>query len=411
MTEAKTPLDDSLGVDLGALAGLYRGNLLNDVIPFWERHSIDRECGGYFNCLDRAGKVFDTDKFLWLQGRQVWTFSVLYRNVEARPAWLQIARHGAEFLKQHGRDSDGNWYFSLTRQGQPLVQPYNWFTDCFAAMGFAQYALAAGDQESRDIALATWRNILLRRDNPKGKYTKAVPGTRPMKSMAMPMILINLALEMEGVVAQPELDRVVEDATREIMTLFYDHERRMTWDNVAPDGSHPDCFEGRLILPGHGIETMWIMMEAERRRACRREIIYKAVDAIINLVQYGWDPRYGGIFYYLDIKGHAPEQLQWDQKLWWVHVETLVALAMAWSMTGRSDCREWYRKVHEWTWSRYPDPEHGEWFAYLNRQGERLFDLKGGKWKCCYHVPRALYLCAREFEQMRKQSAPPGIAR
>ena len=60
--------------------------------------------------------------------------------------------------------------------------------------------------------------------------------------------------------------------------------------------------------------------------------------------------------------------------------------------------------MHEWTWERYPDPQHGEWFGYLNRRGERLFDLKGGKWKGCYHVPRDLYLCAREFERLRLKS-------
>ncbi len=60
------------------LTRLYRDALLQDVLPFWERHSIDREQGGYFTCLDRAGHVFDTDKFVWLQARQVWTFSMLY---------------------------------------------------------------------------------------------------------------------------------------------------------------------------------------------------------------------------------------------------------------------------------------------------------------------------------------------
>lgn len=32
----------------------------------------------------------------------------------------------------------------------------------------------------------------------------------------------------------------------------------------------------------------------------------------------------------------------------------------------------------------------GEWYGYLNRQGEVLLHLKGGKWKGCFHVPRAL---------------------
>ena len=36
----------------------YRGALLDDVIPFWEKHSLDRECGGYFTCLERDGTLF-----------------------------------------------------------------------------------------------------------------------------------------------------------------------------------------------------------------------------------------------------------------------------------------------------------------------------------------------------------------
>src|SRR5512134_2043017 len=87
--------------DYSGLAGLYRRGLLEDVIPFWERHSPDREYGGFFTCLNREGSVFDTDKFVWLQARQVWTFSMLYNQVEARPAWLALAKHGADFLRAH----------------------------------------------------------------------------------------------------------------------------------------------------------------------------------------------------------------------------------------------------------------------------------------------------------------------
>ena len=90
------------------LAVLYRDALLQDVIPFWERYSVDWEQGGYFTCLDRAGNVFDTDKFVWLQARQVWTFSMLCNRVDKRDTWLGIARNGADFLKKHGRDEEGN---------------------------------------------------------------------------------------------------------------------------------------------------------------------------------------------------------------------------------------------------------------------------------------------------------------
>jgi N-acylglucosamine 2-epimerase len=172
--------------DFTALANLYKHELLTNVIPFWEQHSIDQEQGGYFTCLDREGRVYDTDKFIWLQNRQVWVFSMLYHQLEQRPEWLEIAAHGAQFLANHGRDAEGNWYFALDRAGQPLVQPYNIFSDCFAAMAFSKYALAAGEEWAKEVALQAYHNVLRRQDNPKGHYSKAYPGTRPMKALAVP---------------------------------------------------------------------------------------------------------------------------------------------------------------------------------------------------------------------------------
>ena len=103
----------------------YKDELLNNIIPFWLLHSQDNEFGGYFTCLDRQGNVFDTDKFVWLQARQVWMFSMLYNNVEKRKEWLECAIQGGEFLKKFGHDSNLNWYFSLTREGKPIIKPYN----------------------------------------------------------------------------------------------------------------------------------------------------------------------------------------------------------------------------------------------------------------------------------------------
>ena len=362
------------------------------MIPFWQKHSVDSEYGGYFTCLDREGKVYDTDKFIWLQARQVWTFSMLYNRHHKESQWLDIARCGADFLSRHGRDEAGNWYFSLNRQGKPLVQPYNIFSDCFAAMAFSQYWLASDDPQAKDIALSTYRNILRRKSNPKGKYSKIVPGTRPLKSLDLPMILANLSLEMESLLEERELNDVLETCVDEVMVGFLDKERNFLFENISPDGSHPDCSEGRLINPGHGIEAMWFIMDIARRW-CDHALINKTVDIILDTLDFAWDKEYNGIFYFLDAHGKPPQQLEWDQKLWWVHLEALVALAMAYRSTGRDECRQWFETVHEYTWNHFPDPAYGEWFGYLNCRGERLLELKGGKWKGCFHVPRALYLC------------------
>lgn len=380
----------------------YKNALLNDIIPFWEKNGIDREHGGYFTCLDRSGKVYDTDKFMWLQGRQAWTFAMLYNTVEKNPEWLALSKHGIDFIIKHGMDADGNFYFSTTQDGKPLIQPYNIFSDCFAAMAFSQYALASGDKNIKQLAKKTYLNILKKKDNPKGSYEKST-GERPLKSFSLPMILSNLVLELESVLDEEEVNKTIDFSINEVMNVFLDKKSGLVYEFVRPDGTHEDSFNGRLINPGHGLEAMWFMIDIGVRRK-DSELIEKATDTILKILDYGWDQQHGGIFYFMDVMGKPPQQLEWDQKLWWVHLEALVALAKAYEQTERPELMTWYKKVHDYAWTHFSDPEHGEWFGYLNRRGEVLLDLKGGKWKGCFHVPRAMYQCWKTFENIEKNN-------
>lgn len=387
----------------------YRDSLLKDVVPFWMKHSIDREFGGFLTCLDREGQVFDTDKFVWLQCREVWCFAMLYNQVEPNAEWLDAAVQGAEFLRKYGRDGQGNWYFSLTQEGEPLIQPYNIFSDCFATMAFGQLFRATGNQDYADIAVSTFRRILSRQDNPKGAYNKAFPGTRPLISFALPMILCNLVLEIEHLLEPELVERVIDEGIHAVMDVFYQPDRGLILENVNPDGSFSDSFEGRTVNPGHGLEAMWFVMDLAARRG-DTALIERARNLTLSILEYGWDEKFGGIFYFLDIDGHPPLQLEWDQKLWWVHVETLVSLLKGYLHTGDKRCMDWFEKVHAYTFAHFPDPENGEWFGYLNRQGEPLLTLKGGKWKGCFHIPRALYQCWKTLEAIEEKEEASKLA-
>ncbi|WP_154857715.1 AGE family epimerase/isomerase [Cyclobacterium xiamenense] len=377
----------------------YRNELLGSVIPFWMERSPDSVHGGYFTCLDQKGQVYDTDKFVWLQARQVWMFSMLYANVEPNPAWLRMAKDGASFLEKHGRDASGDFYFSLTQTGAPLVQPYNIFSDCFAAMAFSALYKVDPQTAYRQLSTDTFHRILSRRNNPKGTYSKAVPGTRNLKSFALPMILSNLTLEMEHLLDPGLVKDLVPGVIHEVMEVFLDAESGLVLENVQEDGSFSDCFEGRLTSPGHAIEAMWFMLDL----SCRFDdeaLRDRAIATGLKTLEYGWDTTYGGIYYFLDCKGHPPEKLEWNQKLWWVHLETLVFLAKAYQLSGDKACLHWFEKVHEYTWTHFRDPDYPEWFGYLDRYGRVQLSLKGGKWKGCFHVPRGLYQVWQTLEQL-----------
>lgn len=390
-------------MNLDELEKQYKNELLENVLPFWIDFSIDKEYGGYFTCLDRDGTVFDTDKFIWLQGRQIWMFAKMYNTVEKKQEWLDIAIHGAEFLEQYGHDGNYNWYFALDQKGNPLTEPYNIFSYTFATMAFGQLHLATGNEKYAEIAKKTFEIILKRQQNPKDKWNKAYPGTRSLKNFALPMILCNLALEIEHLVEKDFLNQLMENCIHEVMDVFYRPDLGgIIIENVTMEGELSDTFDGRLINPGHAIEAMWFIMDLGERLV-RPELIEKALEITLKMIDYGWDKKHGGIFYFMDRKGYPTQQLEWDQKLWWVHLETLISLLKGYKLTGSKECLDWFEKIHHYTWNHFKDKEYREWFGYLNRQGEVLLPLKGGKWKGCFHVPRGLLQCWRTLEQINNQ--------
>ena len=379
-------------VDFKQISSRYKRELLENCLPFWLEHSQDKEYGGYFSCLNRDGSVYDTDKFIWLQGREVWMFAMLYNNVEKNRQWLDCAIQGAEFLKKYGHDENWDFYFSLDRKGNPLVQPYNIFSNTFACMAFAQLAKATGNDEYAQIARRIFGRILERRSNPKGQWCKAYPGTRPMKDFALPMIICNMALEIEDILEDKSvLEQTIDTCLHEVFDVFYQPELGCMLENVSSvDGSPVDCFEGREINPGHDLEALWFMMNLGVRRG-DKALIEKCVEIALLVIERGWDKEFGGIYYFLDAKGVPQQKLEWDQKLWWVHIESAIAMLKGYQLTGNEKCLEWFLKLDAYLWDNFKDKEYPEWFGYLNRRGEVLLPLKGGKWKGCFHVPRGLY--------------------
>lgn len=373
--------------------------LLTSIVPFWQAHSIDHERGGYFSCLDRDGTIFDTDKFMWMQGRELWCFSHIFRRLDQRPEWIRNAAHGAEFIRTFGKAPNGDYYFSLDRSGRPLMQPYNIFSDCFCAAGLAEFGRISGEQWATESAIATWHRIQARTSNPKGIWTKQIGESRPIRAMAMPMIQMWLAQVFDGLIEHETLRSVVAESVASILKFHIDPTRRAVFERVLPDGSHPNGMEGRLLSPGHALEVLWFMLRAIEQfgdevlvdaQMSRTNAIECIVEAMRWTMARGWDKENGGLFYYVDYEGFPPEKLEWDMKLWWVHVEALCAFLLAHKLTGKQDLLDSFFTIKNWTWSHFRDPEYGEWFGYLHRDGSPALSLKGGKWKGMFHIPRAL---------------------
>ena len=84
-------------------------------------------------------------------------------------------------------------------------------------------------------------------------------------------------------------------------------------------------------------------------------------------------------------------------------INNLTTMIKGYQLTGNQKCLEWFERIHDYTWSHFADAEYPEWFGYLNRQGEVLLTLKGGKWKGCFHVPRGLFQCWTILDEISKR--------
>jgi N-acylglucosamine 2-epimerase len=388
---------------LGRLRTEFEQELFGSVIPFWERHSWDREHGGFWNCLDRKGNVFDVTKYGWLQGRETWLFSKLHRTVEPRPEWLAMAKSGADFLRFKALTPDDRIPFRMTADGTPIYIQRKIFSECFYIMAMAEYARASGDESYLREAERMFALIWSWAFDWKKVGRPSYAGETPLQALAVPMILMNLIEELTDGKAAP-YERELAECQEAFLRHVKPAEKRV-YEYVRPDGSLcTELPEGRQLNPGHAIEAGWFLQHwAGRQR--NPELSALAVDIVRWSHAEGWDEEYGGLFYFLDAQGRSPVQLEWNMKLWWPHCEALYAHLLDYAVTGSEADWTLFQAVKDYTFGHFPDREYGEWYGYLDREGRVSQSFKGGAYKCAFHVPRALLLCRNLLETLEQRAS------
>jgi N-acylglucosamine 2-epimerase len=233
----------------------YRANLFEDCIPFWLKNSIDRKHGGYLTCLDGEGKIYNTDKSVWFQGRGTWIYSRLYNTVEKKQEWLETSKSGYNFLVNHCFDSDGRMFFQVTEDGRPLRKRRYMYSEAFAVIACAEYSRASGNTEALKKARETYDLILHIYKNPIDANPKVFQETRVTNSLAVPMILLATTQSLREIDNNPVYDEITSELTEIIFNNFFKPKEKALFETVGANGERLDSPQGRCINPGHSIET------------------------------------------------------------------------------------------------------------------------------------------------------------
>ncbi len=385
------------------LIDVYRKGLLEDTLPFWIDHCVDREHGGFMMCLDRDGSVLDTDKGMWQQGRFTWLLATLYNSVGPREEWLDLAAHGIAFIRRHGFDDDGRMWFHVTRDGRPVRKRRYLFTETFAAAAFGAYAAASGDEQARDEAAALFQLVLRHLNTPGLIPPKFETRTRPTKGLAVPMILLSTAQILRDTLDDPAYTEWIDQAVGEIERDFMKPELEAVLETVGPEGQFIDHFDGRMLNPGHAIEAAWFILHEAQFRHNDERLITIGTTILDWMWKQGWDDEYGGIRYFVDVKKLPVPEYWQDMKFWWPHNEAIIATLLAWHLTGDEKYAAWHTRVHDWAHEHFADPEYGEWYGYLHRDGRLSVPLKGNLWKGPFHLPRMQWYCWQFLEKIKRK--------
>ena len=366
----------------------YRDDLVNNIMPFWLKNGLDRVNGGVYTCVDRDGSLIDSTKSVWFQGRFAFVCSFAYNTVEKNPEWLAAAKSTIDFIEAHCFDSDGRMYFEVMADGTPLRKRRYVFSESFAAIAMAEYSKASGDKSYAEKALKLFKDIRRFVATPGYMEPKYLPSLQA-KGHSLVMILINTASRIRNVISDPVLDLQINESI-ESLKDFMKPEFKALLEMVGPEGEFIDTINGRVINPGHCIETAWFLLEEAKNRGWEKELTAQALQILDWSWEWGWDKQYGGIINFRDCRNLPPQDYSQDMKFWWPQTEAIIATLYAYEATSDDTYLIWHKQISEWTYAHFPDEEFGEWYGYLHRDGTVAQAAKGNIFKGPFHIPRMM---------------------
>ena len=383
---------------------------LDRCVDFWLTNGMDKVHGGVYSCLDRTGKVFSTDKSVWMQGRCAWIFAWLCHLYGTKQEWLDASKSCLDFMEKYciNREAGDRMYFTVTEDGQPLRQRRYYYSEAFYAMANAEYYGVTGDKECMERAIKAYNiywNLWHGEPDPTGMGPKTIPETRTGRGFGIPMIYLNVTNVLMRV--DPENKALYEERAQvcvdDIFKYHYHPELKCVLENAGPNGeARLNYTEGRFVNPGHDIEGVWFLLEHAKRTG-DQELVAKSEEIFNWAINAGWDHEYGGLLYFIDALGLPPENYEHDMKLWWPHNEILISSLMLYRDTGKEEYLDWFFKCLDYCKTYFSDPEYGEWYGYLRRDGKPTMPpCKGSTFKGPFHLPRMLTLVDTMLAEMTK---------
>lgn len=385
--------------DLRTFRRRVRDELYGDIIPFWLKHGLDREHGGFIgymtNDLSLDPRAY---KGLILNARLLWTFSSISR-FDSDPKYLDMALRAYRYLNEHFWDERfGGAFWQVDAQGRLLDDKKKIYGQAFYIYALSEYCLATEDPAPAERAKEVFGLIEEHSADPAhGGYfetchrdwTVAEDVRLSDKDMNEKKSMNNHLHVLEG---YTNLYRVWPDprvAARlsDLIEIFRTHILDSTTFHFGHFFDETWAPRSDSYTFGHDIEGAWLLCEAGDvlgRPDLSRDVAEMSLKIAQVVCEQGLDDD-GGLFY----EGRDGAVID-SNKEWWPQAEAVVGLLNAYQLSGRDHFLRAAWRCWEFIERSIVDRQHGEWFWRVTADGTPDFnEPKVSEWKSPYHNTRA----------------------
>ncbi len=388
--------------------------LREDILPFWMRHAVDKERGGFYGQITNDLAVqADAPRGALLTSRILWTYASAYRRYQ-NAAYLDMADWAFEDLIQRFWDSEyGGLYWMVDVDGTPLVPRKQIYGQAFGIYALAEYYAATGNESALEKAIAIYEAMEAHSYDRTHKgyfesFTRDWKLEQNVRLSAVDMAeMKSMNTHLHVMEAFTNLLRVWRDDSllnrqKELLGVMMTH-------IIGPETYHMTMFfdetwapRSRNVSYGHDIEASWLLVESTEVAgdpALLEQAKVLAVKMAQAVYDEGLDPD-GAIVY-----ESGPEGLVDSTKQWWPQAEAAVGFLNAYQLSGEGHFLEASLGSWDFIEAFLVDREYGEWLRYVERDHTRPTGVdednaKVSFWKCPYHNGRACMELTERLHQV-----------
>jgi len=369
-----------------------------DIFKFYDNGIIDPQ-GGYFQSFYDNGDVFNQEHKQLVSSTRIVVNYALAANLLDKPEYLDIAKHGLNFIDQYHWQASSQTFAWTLHNNQPNDMTQQAYGYAFVLLAYA--AAKKAGLINNDDKLNQLYDLLEHRfwQADFGLYADTIDEQGVLSDYRGQNANMHLC---EAMIAAYEATNNLKFLQRAQTIAINICQRQaalskgLIWEHFTSDfkidwlynkDDAKNLYRPWGFQPGHQTEWAKLLLQINRHEP-QAWLVEKAQFLFDMAYDTAWDHKHGGLIFGFDTDNVHCD----DDKYFWVQAESFAAASLLYKETGDESYLIKYQKLWQYSWEHMVDHQYGAWFRVLKRNNEKYSNEKSAAGaKCDYHTLGACF--------------------